>query len=836
MSFTGELFGFQDDAFKAMLEHRRLLLALEMGLGKTVITIAALEHLLDEGKIASGLIITPSSLKYQWKRMIEQFTEDATTLVIDGPPAKRQQQFSEAMLGEHDYIILNYEQCVNDWDFVKKLPRDYVVVDECFVAGTPVGTPDGPVPIEDVKPGDAVLNAYGVGLVCRTIRRQADVLVKVTLSDGWSFVSTGTHKFFTAGGWQAASMLTHGQQIITRNEAVRLVWEADADAQDVPVDSPGRAPNREVLREILFSEMEDASARGSGGGLYRRAAEEDYGQVVGLVPRTSGSGATSAGSAGQGWLDRRVSQEGGRYLEGQWQHDQGSPGEWGWPHGARGDVAQCSPSGLGLELRRLSGGQEAWLSDALQDGFGPAFTEAGSRGGWELTSAAFSAGTGREEDRHAGVAWVDRVEVLQPGSAGWAEVCGTADQADVYDLEVTGHPSYSVGGLLVHNCTAIKSFTAKRSRRIKRLQAKYLFGLSGQPVENRPEEVFSIMQWIDSGVLGRFDTFDRTFIVRNHFGRPVRYKNLPTLHRTISQSMVRKRRTDPDVVDQLPRVTEELVSVEFDPAGAGLYRRITKELLAEMSAFFEQFGVTGFDLLRHYGVAGGDDSAEMRARGRIMSRLTALRMLCDNPVLLRDSADKATSQYAVELKDRGLLSKLPPSPKMKECVAFIREIMEADPLNKVVVFSFFKGNLRLLEQTLPFGSVQFTGDMNARQKDAAKQKFKTDPGCRVFLSSDAGGYGVDLPEGRYLINFDLPWSAGKLDQRNARIIRLSSTWESVTLLTMLMRGSVEERMYDLLTTKQATAAAVVDGRGIDRKGNLELNLKSLTEFLQLSSV
>lgn len=515
MSFTGELFGFQVEAFKRMLERRRLLLAYEMGLGKTVIVIATLEHLLDEGKVASGLIITPSSLKYQWARMIEEFTEDATVIVIDGPPAKREQQFSEAMMGEHDYIILNYEQCVNDWDFVKSLPRDYVVVDEC---------------------------------------------------------------------------------------------------------------------------------------------------------------------------------------------------------------------------------------------------------------------------------------------------------------------------------TAIKSFTAKRSRRIKRLQTKYLFGLSGQPVENRPEEVFSIMQWIDAGVLGRFDTFDRTFIVRNNFGRPMRYKNLPTLHRCLAQSMVRKRRTDPDVADQLPKVTEELVSVDFDAAGAKLYRLVSNELLAEMNSFFEQFGVTGFDLLRHYGVAGGDNSAEMMARGRIMSKLTALRMLCDNPALLKESADKGSSQYAVELKDRGVLTKLPSSPKTKECLAFITEILEADPANKVVVFSFFKGNLRLLEAALPCGSVQFTGEMNAKQKDAAKQKFKTDPACRVFLSSDAGGYGVDLPEGRYLINFDLPWSAGKLDQRNARIIRLSSTWESVTLLTMIMRGSIEERMYDLLRSKQATAAAVVDGRGIDKKGNLELDLKSLTEFLQLSSV
>lgn len=515
MSFTGTLYGFQHEAFKKMIDVEHVLVAYEMGLGKTVITIAAIEHLLDEGKIALGLVIVPASLKYQWKREIEKYTEDAQVLVIDGDPRQREQQYSEALTGDYEYIILNYEQIVNDWDYVRKLTYDYVVVDEA---------------------------------------------------------------------------------------------------------------------------------------------------------------------------------------------------------------------------------------------------------------------------------------------------------------------------------TAIKSFRSKRTRRIKKLGGRYRFALSGQPLENKPEEVYSIMEWVEPGNLGRFDTFDRTFIVRNHYGKPVRYKNLPTLHKKLSDYMVRKRRDDHDVRDQLPQVVEQVMDIPFDPAGAKMYRLVVKELQDEMALFQAQYGGSGFDILRHYGVAGPGDADEMVARGRIMSKLTTLRMLCDNPALIRDSAAKGSSAYAVELNDRNLLAGLRAAPKMDEAVALVDEILDQDPAHKVCLFSFFKGNLSRLHEIYGARSVQFTGDMNAMQKDAAKTRFQTQPDVRVFLSSDAGGYGVDLPEANYLINYDLPWSAGKLDQRNARIVRLSSTWESVTLINLLMAGSIEERMYQLLTQKRAIASAVVDGKGIDKKGNLSLDLKSLTEFLESSAV
>jgi SNF2 family DNA or RNA helicase len=222
-----------------------------------------------------------------------------------------------------------------------------------------------------------------------------------------------------------------------------------------------------------------------------------------------------------------------------------------------------------------------------------------------------------------------------------------------------------------------------------------------------------------------------------------------------------------------------------------------------------------------------------------------LRMLCCHPQLLKLSADafddpesNAGSAYASQLKEEGELEHLSATPKLDRTLEYMGEIFEADERNKVVLFSFFKPNLQFIGEAARrmTENVSFTGDMNAKQKDAALMEFYDNPKCRLFLSSDAGGAGVDLPNANYLNSFDLPWSAGKMDQRNARIIRLSSEFDNVYLRNILMRGSIEERQYAMLEQKRAIASAVIDGKGIDKKGELVLSLSTLREFLMESEV
>jgi SNF2 family DNA or RNA helicase len=83
-----------------------------------------------------------------------------------------------------------------------------------------------------------------------------------------------------------------------------------------------------------------------------------------------------------------------------------------------------------------------------------------------------------------------------------------------------------------------------------------------------------------------------------------------------------------------------------------------------------------------------------------------------------------------------------------------------------------------------------------------------------------------------LINYDLPWNAGTAVQRNWRITRVSSEWDSVVVQDLMVRGSIDERLYAMREQKSAVADAVIDGHGINDEGGLSLTLGSLGEFLQ----
>ena len=391
---------------------------------------------------------------------------------------------------------------------------------------------------------------------------------------------------------------------------------------------------------------------------------------------------------------------------------------------------------------------------------------------------------------------------------------------------------------VIDEATIIKSPAAKRSRLIKKLgkTCHYRFALTGQPIENKPEELFSIMQFVDPNVLGKFDVFDRTFIVRDHFGKPKHYRNLRQLNSTMAESMVRKTRAD--IQDQLPKVISQVIPVPFDKAGATAYRVISQDLLKEIQNAITQHG-RGFDLWAHY---NGKDGGE--AQGQIMARLTVLRMLCDNPELVRTSAalyedpdSKEGSEYASAVVSSGILPATASSPKLEAVLDYISQILVEDPSNKVVLFSFFKKNLRLIQEATKHltDSVLFMGGMGADERDRAKQRFANEDSVRLFLSSDAGGYGVDLPQANYLISYDLPWSAGKLDQREARIIRLSSEHPHVTIASFVMKGSIEERQYEMLQQKRKINEAFID-KGYDTQGNFQLSLGSLSDFLSNSEV
>lgn len=529
MAFRGTLLPYQPEAVDRMCERSKMLVAYDLGLGKTVLTIAALERLMDSRKIKEpGLVICLSSLKYQWASQIDKFTEGTSRpLVIDGTKTQREAQYQEAMDWREtkvDYIIMNYEQVVNDWDLVKKLPRGYVVLDEA---------------------------------------------------------------------------------------------------------------------------------------------------------------------------------------------------------------------------------------------------------------------------------------------------------------------------------TAIKSFRSKRSKAVKKLSdAPFKFALTGTPIENgKPEELYSIMQFVDNSLMGRFDIFDATFIVRNNWGGVARYRNLPVLHERLKEACVRKSQKDPDVAPYLPdAIHKDPIKIVFNRKSAQLYERIRKDLLLDLDEAQDMFG-SSFNLLSHYGLENKSGGAEDEWRGRIMSKVGALKMLCSHPDLIKTSAMKfhqlngEGSQYASDLVNEGLLEGVTTSNKLDFLIQYVKDFLDQDEANKVVIFATYVDMLGMVIKALGEERCRvYSGRLNAKTKEENKVAFNIDPSIRVLVSSDAGGYGVDLPAANLLVNYDLPWSSGAATQRNGRIVRASSGFKSVVIQDLIMDGSVEQRQWESLQQKNAVASAIVDGVGINAEGGVPLNVGSLRQFLTMATV
>jgi SNF2 family DNA or RNA helicase len=281
--------------------------------------------------------------------------------------------------------------------------------------------------------------------------------------------------------------------------------------------------------------------------------------------------------------------------------------------------------------------------------------------------------------------------------------------------------------------------------------------------------------------------------------------------------------------------------VELEPEHMALHDLVRDDLSNAIDKALGE-GVRGgnFDIQAHYGRApSGSDPGLM---GQVMSRMLAMRMLSSHPALLRVSADnfdsqvtRSGSQYASELRAAGVLDGLPTThAKLDSLLEMITEIVNEDPRHKVVVFSFFKPMLAIIGSELRKLGIThstLTGDSSTQERDERIVSFNTNPKHRVFLSSDAGAYGISLGAGSHLICYDLPWSAGALGQRISRIDRTDSLFKQITIGYMFGVETIEERMFNMLQQKRKVARAFIDGEFDIKSGTLNLDLQSLREFL-----
>src|SRR5215510_26501 len=329
----------------------------------------------------------------------------------------------------------------------------------------------------------------------------------------------------------------------------------------------------------------------------------------------------------------------------------------------------------------------------------------------------------------------------------------------------------------------IKNWEAKTSRVIKGLRSRFALVLSGTPLENRLDELYSVVQFIDDCRLGPAFRFYNRHRVVDEKGKVLGYKNLAELREKLQPVLL--RRTRESVRQQLPPRTNEIIRITPTEEQLGLHgshmlivSRITrKKFLTEM------------DLLR------------------LQKHLLMCRMSADSTFLV----DKLAPGYSSKLEELDNL--------------FDRLFSEED--RKVLLFSEWTTMLDLIEPLLKKRHLRFVrldGSVPQKLRHGLVHEFKTNPECRLFLTTNAGSTGLNLQAANTVINVDLPWNPAVLEQRIARAYRMGQE-QPVQVFVLVTEETIEEKLLGTLSAKHDLALAALDADSdvdqVDLAGGIE---------------
>jgi hypothetical protein len=289
-------------------------------------------------------------------------------------------------------------------------------------------------------------------------------------------------------------------------------------------------------------------------------------------------------------------------------------------------------------------------------------------------------------------------------------------------------------------------------------------------LENRIEELYSLVEFVDPHVFGSLFRFQREFLELTP-DNDVRPKNFEQLHRTVSTVMLRRRKGDID--EALPERSDKTYFVSMTDEQRTRYAEYEYEA-AKIVAILKRRPLRKEEF------------------ERLQMMLGCMRMVCDTPFILDP-----------ECRD---------CPKLQELENILDDVL-AEDTTKVIVFSEWVRMLELVKELLEakgIGYAEHTGKIPQQERRTQINRFKEAPACRVFLSSESGGTGLNLQVANVVMNLDLPWNPAKLEQRIARAWRKHQR-RPVRVVNLVTENSIEHGMLGKLAYKTALADSVLDG-------------------------
>lgn len=340
----------------------------------------------------------------------------------------------------------------------------------------------------------------------------------------------------------------------------------------------------------------------------------------------------------------------------------------------------------------------------------------------------------------------------------------------------------------------IKNWATKTALSVKRLNPPYRLVLTGTPMENRIEELASIVEWVDEMALEPKWRLPALHAMRSDGRREITgVRNLDTLRQRLQPCMVRRIRQE--VLDQLPPRTDIRVPIEMTPAQIEEHDALIQPIAALMR-IAEVRALTQAEFLR------------------LMSLLTTQRIISNGLAQLQ--FEHVWPSVRGCAPDESVLRGLS-APKLLELRQLVRQVV-IDQGRKIVIFSQWRRMLHLAhwavsdilaERKLRAGF--FTGAEKQRRRTQNIVEFHDDPAFSILFASDAGGVGLNLQRAaNCVINLELPWNPAVLEQRIGRIYRLGQK-QPIDVYNLVCEQGIESRIADLVGNKQAFFKGLFDG-------------------------
>ena len=320
--------------------------------------------------------------------------------------------------------------------------------------------------------------------------------------------------------------------------------------------------------------------------------------------------------------------------------------------------------------------------------------------------------------------------------------------------------------------TRIQNPSTKQTKAIKKLRSKHRIAMSGTPISNSAQNIWSVLDWCNPGSMDSYWNFTSKYCLKNTWGGIYGYTNMDELREKIKRYMI--RRLKKDVLPELPeRIDSDIVFV-LSEEETELQKKIKKEILYEIAKI---------DI---------DKLENPMTLSYTIVKFQRLRQLADSLELL--GGNKKSTKLEV-LKEK------------------LEEFKDTD--QKILIFSEFSEMCKILRRELSeYNPVMIIGDVPNDKRQEILDSFNNDPAKKVCILSSAGQYGLNITSASIVIHYDLSLSLAKLEQRVGRAHRIGAK-KNVMVYSLLGKGTADMAIKKIIHKKQSISDTVLGDKPID---------------------